>query len=106
MIHAHTGSNLPLLLSGYKDKCCVRSTHPFCQLIVAHYFAQYDKTYYFSSYFGACMPALMFEKQPLICYSVGVSPHSYNGLSPGDHRLRIVPEGCLSNQGQTYRFTV
>ena len=51
MIHAHTGSNLPLLLRGYKDKCCVRSTHPFCQLIVAHHVAQYDKTYYFSSLF-------------------------------------------------------
>jgi len=35
-----------------------------------------------------------------------VSPLSFSGLSPGDHRLRILPEGCPEIQGQTFRFTV
>ena len=35
-----------------------------------------------------------------------VSPLSYDGLSSGEHRLRIIPQGCPSSQGQTFRFNV
>ena len=34
----------------------------------------------------------------------GSSP--LTGLSPGQHRLRVVPVGCEVNRGVTFRFTV
>lgn len=36
----------------------------------------------------------------------GGSPLSFSGLSPGEHWLRVLPEGCPQRQGQTFRFTV
>ena len=34
----------------------------------------------------------------------GSSP--LTGLSPGAHRLRVVPKGCQTNKGATFRFQV
>ena len=36
----------------------------------------------------------------------GTSPLSYSGLTPGQHRIRILAQGCQQTQGQTFRFTV
>jgi len=36
----------------------------------------------------------------------GTSPLSYSGVTPGQHRIRILAQGCPQIQGQTFRFTV
>ena len=99
--HAFTGSNVPVATTDWwvwQGQMLHAQYHPFSQLMIDCTRCCCDNSIMY--YFGTCI--LLNNKLSLL----GVSPKSYNGLSPGDHRLRVVPEGCLSIQGQTYRFTV